>query len=224
MVMTDLQEFGRLRRDLVLEYRNEGEFAFRVSEQEEGLQRFPYVWLLTQDSKASALTRLLFVMRPWLANRPSQLRGLRVASVADPEAVSRAWALWLLASSPAEGEKASAKVGGASLAPEPRVYEPIFQWAAERPESLRLAARRLVESRDDPAGFADDAGVSELRATIDRAYAGRAARVLLNARPEALLEAVEILVRRPNAIRNTLLREPYTDPETIGGFLDISRD
>lgn len=213
--MTDLREFGRLRRDLRLEYRHEGEFAYRGSEPGTRSQIFPYVWLLTRDSKATALSRLLFVMRPWLSNEPSQLGGLRVATVAEPEAVARAWALWVLASSPAVADRPPEKIGGATLAPLPRVYEPIFRWAAERPDSLRLAARRLVEGRDET-----DADVAALRAAMGRLYAGRAAEVLLRARPRALLEAVEILIRRPDAVRSILLREPYTDPETVGGFLD----
>ena len=57
---------------------------------------FPYVLLLTQDSKATALTRLMFAMRPWYASEPHQLNGARVASVIDPVTVSRAWALQAL--------------------------------------------------------------------------------------------------------------------------------
>ena len=78
----ELQSLGDLRPDLVL-----------VSRQTD---RFPYVWLLTQDSKATALTRLLFAMRPFYASEPRQLGGARVASVIDPVAVSRAWALQAL--------------------------------------------------------------------------------------------------------------------------------
>ena len=55
--------------------------------------RFPFVWLLTQDSKAVAFTRLLFAMRPWYSSQPRQLDGAQVAAVADPVAVSRAYAL-----------------------------------------------------------------------------------------------------------------------------------
>ena len=62
--------------------------------------QFPFVWLLTQDSKATAFTRLLFAMQPWYASEPRQLDGARVASVADPVAVSRAWALRLLLDAP----------------------------------------------------------------------------------------------------------------------------
>lgn len=66
---------------------------------------FPYVWLLTADSKATALTRLLFAMRPWYESRPPQLGGLRVASVIDPVAVSRAWALQLLLDAPSRRDE-----------------------------------------------------------------------------------------------------------------------
>ena len=93
-----LQALGQLRGDLRL-----------------GLPRslsFPYAWLLTQDSKATALTRLLFAMKPWYASRPVQLDGLRVATVADPVAVSRAWALQLLLDAPS-GDPAETNIAPA---------------------------------------------------------------------------------------------------------------
>ena len=43
---------------------------------------------------------------------------------------------------------------------------------------------------------------------------------LLAARPEALVEAVEILIARPDAVRTVLTRFAYTDPHSIGGYLD----
>ena len=49
-----------LRRDIVLIARQ--------------TDRFPYAWLLTQDSKATALTRLLFAMRPWYRQRAAPAR------------------------------------------------------------------------------------------------------------------------------------------------------
>ena len=61
---------------------------------------FPFVWLLTQDSKTTAFTRLLFAMRPWYASEPRQLDGARVVSVDDPVAVSRAWALFVMLDAP----------------------------------------------------------------------------------------------------------------------------
>ena len=43
---------------------------------------------------------------------------------------------------------------------------------------------------------------------------------LLEGRPQALVEAVEILIRRPEAVRAVLTRFGYTDPDSIGGYLD----
>ena len=85
----DLQALGQLRRDIKLGPRSSAEF--------------PYVWLLTQDSKSTGFTRLLFAMKPWYASRPRQVDGLRIATVADPVAVSRAWALQLLLDAPSGG-------------------------------------------------------------------------------------------------------------------------
>ena len=44
--------------------------------------------------------------------------------------------------------------------------------------------------------------------------------IVLRSRPEALVEAVEILIARPDAVRSILLHPGYTDPATVGGFLD----
>ena len=51
-VFADERSLGSLRGDVVLGWINPG---------------FPFVWLLTQDSKATSFTRLLFAMRPWYA-------------------------------------------------------------------------------------------------------------------------------------------------------------
>ncbi len=72
----ELQTLGALRGDLVVGYR-EGDPP-------------PFMWLLTQDSKATALSRLLFVMRPFYERRPKQLEGLRVFAVTNPAAYARA--------------------------------------------------------------------------------------------------------------------------------------
>ena len=61
MTFQELQSLGALRKDIRLVARR--------------TDRFPYVWLLTQDSKASAFTRLLFAMRPWYESRPHQVDG-----------------------------------------------------------------------------------------------------------------------------------------------------
>ena len=43
---------------------------------------------------------------------------------------------------------------------------------------------------------------------------------LLRNRPEAIAEAVEILITRPNAVESVLLHPAYTDPSQFGGYLD----
>ena len=50
-------------------------------------------------------------MRPWYAVQPRQLDGLRVATVADPVAVSRAWALQLLTDAAAAGRPKTSTSG-----------------------------------------------------------------------------------------------------------------
>ena len=82
--------------------------------------RFPYVWLLTQDSKASAFTRLLVRDASLVRERAAPARRRRVASVADPVAVSRAWALFVLCSTPpiaASPTRPRPRPGSASTSP-----------------------------------------------------------------------------------------------------------
>ena len=43
---------------------------------------------------------------------------------------------------------------------------------------------------------------------------------LLHARPEALVEGIKILNARPNEVVRVLSRYGYTDPKSIGGYLD----
>ena len=85
----ELQSLGVLRHDIKIGPRDP--------------DAFPHVWVLTQGSTATAFTRLLFAMKPWYESRPRQLHGLRVVTVADPVAVSRAWALELLVDAPSGG-------------------------------------------------------------------------------------------------------------------------
>ena len=84
-------------------------------------------------------------------------------------------------------------------------------------EAARLVAGRL------PIGEHGDAlRLKEMLASFDRpgAPGGLFSERLLSARPEALVEAVEIVIARPDAVRTVLTRFPYTDPESIGGYLD----
>ena len=75
-------------------------------------------------------------MKPWYAREPHQLGDLRVATVADPVAVSRAWALQVLLD-----------------VPDPITPEP--------PKVHRLMLNRevLEWARNDPAGAAPSRGV-----------------------------------------------------------------
>ncbi|WP_165249999.1 ArnT family glycosyltransferase [Paludisphaera soli] len=224
-VFNDQQALGHLRPDIKL-VRRSGD-------------RFPYVVLLTQDSKATAFTRLLFVMKPWYASEPSQLGGLRVVTVADPVAVSRAWALSLLVDDadrlPADPAASPAWV---------RSHAPILQrfwgdglqkdnrlgfnaelvaWARDEPETLKAAAARIA-GKETIQGDADAERLSRLLVpTVE----GRAQIVrkelldqLLRARPEGLTEAVAILIDHPDAVLGALTRYGYTDPASIGGYLD----
>jgi hypothetical protein len=50
------------------------------------------------------------------------------------------------------------------------------------------------------------------------------ARTLLQIRPQALIDAVEIVITRPDAVRRVLLRHSYTDPAWVGGYLDQALD
>lgn len=224
-VFQDLQVLGHLRPDFRLGRRTGG--------------RFPHVILLTQDSKATAFTRLLFAMKPWYASEPAQVGGLRIATVADPIAASRAWALSLLADGPGgprtdepraprwirdsfpifkrfwgEGLQLDAPLG---------LNRAILDWARTDPRGLIAAARRLSSLHADEV----DSDAARLGRLMVPDFEGRTDPIrrnlleqLLNVRPEALHEAVSILVDHPDAVAAVLTRYGYTDPATIGGFLD----
>jgi hypothetical protein len=219
MTFLELQSLGELRSDVVVGWSD--------------ADRFPYIWLLTQDSKASAFTRLLFAMKPWYDLRPPQLDGLRVATVADPEAVSRAYALRLLLEAgadraldpPAAPEWVDrylpflARFWGVGLTRIARlgVNKSVLDWARRDPAGLLAAAEHLAANREP----GDDPGARLLMHELRRIEAYPFyARELLHARPEALVEAVKIVIARPEALEKVLTRYPYTDPDRIGGPLD----
>ena len=70
----------------------------------------------------------------------------------------------------------------------------------------------------------DDPGARRLLSILTRyddPASGRAfSTVLLRACPEAVFEAVLILIARGDAVRRTLLHPGYRDPSTVGGYLD----
>jgi 4-amino-4-deoxy-L-arabinose transferase-like glycosyltransferase len=233
MVVQDLQSLGELRGDLSLGARS--------------LDKFPFIWLLTHDSKADGFSRLLFGMRPWYESRPSQLSGLRVFTVADPEATSRAWALQILLDGtdtlPPDPPAAPEWIQN-NLAPLARLWgdgitrahhlvinEPIFEWAMRDPAGLRAAAQSLSD-------WHPSANLNQMLVELSERSGSEKAllsfdpkkppsnqqlhrlRILLRARPKALVEAVEILIDQPDAVRGVLTRYPYTDPAGLGGYLD----
>ena len=248
---SELQALGELRGDL--------RFDAPGSD-------YPYLWLLTHDSKAMANTRLLFALTPWYAEAPRQLDGVRVLTVASPQAAARAIALQLLMDapdrSPPEPPHAPpfvrqyapflARLWGDGLdrAKKLTVNEPLLDWARGEPETLRAAAHDLVEwSKSQSNQQLRDVSLavlawrraggeppeSLLKIPLFRDHPrtlvlyGDLVRFdheapfstdLLKKRPQALLDAVEILCRRPDAVRAVMTRYAYTDPEHIGGYLD----
>jgi 4-amino-4-deoxy-L-arabinose transferase-like glycosyltransferase len=220
-----LQELGALRGDVVLGAPD--------------AEKFPYGWMLTHDSKATPRTRLMFVMTPFYAFRPAQLDGLRVVTVVPPDAVARAWALDTLTRGVGEVEAVLAPAWvrdspwfrplarfwgeGLTNGPPLAVDGRIFAWARTDPEGLRTAARTIAAR----APIEPNSGAARLRAYLDRRVGDlpedrldwRTMYVLRN-RPEALPEAVEILIKHRDAVRSVLLRGGYTDEGSIGGFLD----
>lgn len=227
-----LQQLGELRGDVKL-------LSFDSDEEAYHLRRYPYKWLLTNDAKASAFSRLLFAMRPFYASRPRQLGGARVVTVADPVAVSRARALQLLLDRPARlGPKDSETSGAIALSRQRRssapwlgrfrgegleeaaplsLNETMFAWAAFDPDGLRAAAR--VISNQSARELNPDAQ-RLLRELSFHDNKSPYSRLLLEARPQAVAEAIEILIARADDLRTVLTRFPYTDPSTIGGYLD----
>ncbi len=140
-----------------------GVFRGDIAPPEMDTEQFPYAWLLTQDSKASAFTRLLFAMRPWYASEPRQLDGARVASVVDPVAVSRAWALQTLLDAPDRSKPdppaAPARVheyapwlgrlwgDGLKKAHRLVLNQAVLDWSRSDPEGLLAAARKIASKQ-----------------------------------------------------------------------------
>lgn len=229
----DLQAMGELRGDIQLGTSSD---------------RYPFLWLLTHDSKASANTRILFALEPWYAVRPRQLGGAQVLAVASPKAAARSIALQLLADAPDPLPPPQADVPplvrkympwlgrlwgeGITRAARLQVNEAAFDWARTDHEGIMAAARDIVawvkeqrargdDSRNLSQAFEQNDATRRLASFLTR-YDGEFAfsADLLRKDPDALLDAVTILIRRPKALRAVLTRYGYTNPESIGGYLD----
>ncbi len=221
MVFADLQSLGKLRSD--------------IGQKSPKADTLPHMWLLTHDSKATSFSRLLFGMTPKYpeyARQPQQLDGLRVMTVADPDAVSRAMALWLLChgtegqprvsatSSPAWVRSFVPFLGrfwgdGLSRVPTPSINEEIFQLASENPKALRLAIDRITNRQAiyEPIDL-------RVKSFLDRDDCRPQRDLILNSRPQALRDAVDILIRRPADLKRVLTHAGYTDPGSVNGYLD----
>ena len=127
----ELQSLGALRPDIYLGI--------------EDRSKFPFMWLLTHDSKASPFTRLLFRDEAVSGVAPTATGRLRVWEIASPEGASRAWALQLLVDTEISGSTRETKCpawisttlpalgrfwgdGVTKIAPL-AVNTPIFDWA-----------------------------------------------------------------------------------------------
>jgi hypothetical protein len=233
-VFQDQQNLGILRGDIVL---------VRTA------LPFPYVWLLTHDSKAAPFTRLLFGMRPWYASEPPQLGGARVASVYDPVAVSRAWALYLLLDAPDPSLPDPpaapkwvhrrvpwlARFWGDDLRAgfdnrgrwrarvrRPAVNPAILEKSRSDPEWLLTAARLLADKRplDQNPGEKRLYALVTGEGTDHDPVREDLTNQLLVARPEALVDAVRILNAHRDEVVRIMTRYAYTDPLGLGGYLD----
>jgi hypothetical protein len=222
IVFQELQALGALRADILLVARE--------------ADKFPYVWLLTQDSKSSAFTRLLFALVPWYTSEPHQLDDARVASVADPVAVSRAWALQLLLDAPDRSRPDPpaapnwvreyapwlARFWGDGLmkAKHLALNQDVLAWSRSDPEGLLAAAKEVATNRT----HRPSSGAQRLMdlLTDSNRHGPRAIRtqVLLDERPEALVEAIQILNGHRDQIVKVMSRYGYTDPRALGGYLD----
>ena len=223
-----LQDLGKLRSDIILGSPD--------------ASQIPYGWMLTHDSKANPFDRLLFAMKPLYARTPAQLDGLRVVTLDEPSTVARAWALDLLThvATPSPVLRAPgwvrsspwlAPLGrfwgeGVTMGPVLAVDPTIFTWARSDPAGLRAAARVIAAQGTSKPG----SGAARLRSFLDRRVFDNPEtqeqwrrmwlEPILRNRPEAVAEAVEILITRPDAVRATLLHAGYRDPAATGGYLD----
>ncbi len=219
IVFQELQSLGVLRGDITL--------ATRAPD------RFPFVWLLTQDSKAVAFTRLLFVMRPWYASHPWQLGGAQVAAVGDPVAVSRAYALKTLLEAPnhdpPEPDSAPlwiqkhapwmARLWGDGLIKPKRLTldDQVLDWSRADPAGLLAAGRQIATKRPITNDKNAQRLMDLLKSNGTRQYL---VQQLLDRRPEALVEGIEMLNSHRDEIVKVMTRFGYTDPQSIGGYLD----
>jgi hypothetical protein len=182
-------------------------------------------------------------MRPWLTSEPRHLDGAQVAAVADPVAVSRAWALQLLLDAPdlSRPDPPAAPLwvqhyapwlarfwgDGLEKAHRLAINQAILDWSRSDPEGLLAAARSL--SANEPINERPDMERLMRLVGVDPNAERPPPRrdlwdQLLEARPRALVEAVQMINDHRDEIVAVMTRYGYTDNRWIGGFLDRDLD
>jgi hypothetical protein len=164
-----------------------------------------------------------------------------VALVVDPVAAARGWALQLLLDAPdrSEEEPPSAPAwvqdhapwlarfwgDGLKKAKKLTLNETILDWSRTDPEGLLAAAKWIAARR--PASDDENAQrlMNEILMTADSSPQNLAFRndlldQLLGEHAQALVDAVQILNARRDDVVKVLTRFNYTDPQSIGGYLD----
>lgn len=195
-VFDELQAMGLLRADIGLGEAPAGQF--------------PYMHLLSHSSKAVPFTRLLYALRPWYA---SGSEGVRLFSVYDPASVSRAFVLTLLLDD------------NSSRGLRRQVNRDMIERARRSPHAVELAGTLLLELGVDGALARAREREPEAVPVIEHlARRPNDLQQVLSRRKQAVVEAVEILVRvagrRPALLQRIVEYEGYLPAEDLGEYLD----
>lgn len=194
-----LQQLGRLRKGL--------------NTQLGDANAFPWYWLLTQSSKATAFSRLLYACPPWYQSGHS---GVRLFSVVDPGSAAVAWALHALT------VEEDALPNGTPLKLRERVFLAKSDSLSRAIDLLATAAKNPsipIDLAKEPAEVREIAEIYLARGAIHPNLAK-----VLNADPEAAKKAAEILARRPADVRAVLESPGYLLPERFGGYFEVGTD
>ncbi len=161
--------------------------------------------------------------------------------MANPDALARAWALQLLLDaadrSPDDPPAAPAWVqvhtpwlarfwgDGLNKPKKLTLNQTVLDWSRSDPESLLAAAKWIAAGRPpgknphaqrlmDQIWMTDDPNPGNLRFRKDLA------EQLLGEHSQALVEAVQILNAHRDEVVKVMSRYNYTDPSSLGGYLD----
>ncbi|MGL5097869.1 MAG: hypothetical protein ACRDD1_19945, partial [Planctomycetia bacterium] len=187
-VFFTLQSMGRLRADLKQEPTDPEEF--------------PWVWLLTHSSKATAFTKLMHACPPALSTGPENVR---LTSLVDPKSVALAWGLHALC---------VASDDTVELGPL-RLHEEVFTAGAS---AIKKAAAVIREKGAEHDVSNEDQEVRSLIAAWTKNPALKSGLERLRRRdPDALTAAAAVVARRPKDVLAVLQSPGYQRPEKFGG-------